>query len=190
VNHKIFEDKIFEKVDPIESFIDLEFDHCTFKNCDFTDKTLTGNDFIHCKFILCNLSMVKWEGSSLNDVTFSNCKILGVDFSKCSKFLFSVAFEDCILNYSYFYKSELKNTIFKNCVLQEVNFSEANLFNVKFINCDLANAIFERTNLEKADFTLAKNYSFKLESNKIKKAKFSVPEVLGIFNSYDIIISD
>ena len=42
--------------------------------------------------------------------------------------------------------------------------------------------------LEKADFRTAFNYSIDPENNRMKKAKFSPPEVVGLLNKYDIEI--
>ena len=55
-----------------------------------------------------------------------------------------------------------------------------------FENCDLAGTLFENTILEKTDFRTAYNYSIDPELNKIKKAKFSLPGVLGLLSKYDI----
>jgi len=48
--------------------------------------------------------------------------------------------------------------------------------------------VFENTILEKVDFSTSFNYSIDPEMNKIKKAKFSLPEVIGLLNKYDIEI--
>jgi len=52
----------------------------------------------------------------------------------------------------------------------------------------LARATFAHTNLEYADFTTSYNYSINPETNRIHKAKFSMPEVLGLLSHYDIQI--
>jgi fluoroquinolone resistance protein len=57
-----------------------------------------------------------------------------------------------------------------------------------FDNCDLSKASFDNTILEKADFRTAFNYSINPESNKIKKAKFSVSGIAGLLDKYDIHI--
>ena len=46
-------------------------------------------------------------------------------------------------------------------------------------NCDFTRATFENTNIEKADFRTSFNYSMDPEINRIKKAKFSLPNVIG-----------
>jgi hypothetical protein len=52
----------------------------------------------------------------------------------------------------------------------------------------LADAKFENTILQKADLRSAFNYAIDPEINKIKKAKFSLPEVTGLLKKYDIEI--
>jgi hypothetical protein len=42
--------------------------------------------------------------------------------------------------------------------------------------------------LEKTDFRTAYNYSFDPENNRIKKAKFSLAQVVGLLDKYDIHI--
>jgi fluoroquinolone resistance protein len=186
---KTIDDEIFDKYNPADGY-DHEFNGCTFRNCDFSNVQFNGTEFIECRFIACNLAMAKFENVVLNQVGFINSKVLGVDFSKCSKFLFSVTFENCILQYVLFYKNDLKNTIFKSCHLQEASFMEANLTSARFIDCNLDKAVFDRTNLEKADFSTSHNYSINPETNRLKKTKFSLPDVVGLLNYLDIIITE
>ena len=89
-----------------------------------------------------------------------------------------------------FYKLKLKKTIFTSTKLEEVDFTEADLSGSVFENCDLYKTIFQKTILQKADFRTAINYSIDPEQNNIKKAKFSLPDVVGLLNNYDIEIQD
>ena len=72
--------------------------------------------------------------------------------------------------------------------MNETDFSECDLTGSLFDNCDMAGATFDNSNLEKVDFTTAFNFSIDPEINRIKKAKFALPGVLGLLNKYDIII--
>ncbi len=74
----------------------------------------------------------------------------------------------------------LQHTIFKNCLLKEVDFSESDLHKAQFENCDLMGAVFRQTNLQGADFSSAKNYMIDPQFNRIKKAKFSLPEAASL----------
>lgn len=189
MNAAFEEGKRFEKVDFAEnSLAQGEYDKCVFVNCSFANVNLTGFKFSNCEFIQCNFSLAILAKTSVQEVKFKNCKLLGLRFDICNPFLFSATFQDCMLNLSSFYKLRLKKTVFKNCSLHEVDFSEADLTQAAFDNCDLALATFEATILEKADFRHAFNYNIDPEKNKIKKAKFSLPAVTGLLNKYDIEI--
>jgi hypothetical protein len=48
--------------------------------------------------------------------------------------------------------------------------------------------MFERSNVEKADFTTAKNYFIDLDQNKVKGARFSLPEAANLLLKYEIEI--
>jgi len=83
---------------------------------------------------------------------------------------------------------KLKNIRFHNCILKEIDFTETDLTGAKFENCDLHRSIFANSILEKADFRTAFNYTIDPELNRIKKAKFSLPGVLGLLARYNIEI--
>ena len=93
-----------------------------------------------------------------------------------------------MLQLSSFYKLKIKKTIFKSTKLEEVDFTETDLSGSVFENCDLHKTIFQQTILQKTDFRTAINYSINPEENNIKKAKFSLPDVVGLLNNYDIEI--
>lgn len=114
--------------------------------------------------------------------------MLGLRFENCNQFGLSVSFESCILNHSTFYNLKLKKTSFKDVKLQEADFTGCDLSGSLFDNCDLTKATFESTNIEKADFRTSFNYSIDPESNRIKKAGFSLSGIPGLLEKYDITI--
>ena len=143
---------------------------------------------MECEFHNCDLSLAKIDNTAFKDVSFFSCKLLGLHFTNCSKFLFSVHFNNCILNLSSFYKLDLRNSSFNDSNLTEVDFIEAILTNLKFNNCNFAGAIFQSTNIEKVDFRTSINISIDLEINKAKKTKFDLSETRGLLHKYDISI--
>ena len=186
---KNYEGQLFEKVIYTGKVIKKrEFEQCTFKDCDLSDSTFTYNRFTECVFIGCNLSMMKLANTSLRDVTFKHCKLLGVNFSECEDFLFSVRFENCMLDYASFMKKKMTKTKFIHTSLKQVAFTNVNLSNAVFDNCDLADAVFNGTDLKEADFRTANNYIIDPELNNIKKAKFSLHGVVGLLAKYVIHI--
>jgi uncharacterized protein YjbI with pentapeptide repeats len=85
-------------------------------------------------------------------------------------------------------QNEDQKNRFQNSQLQEADFAEADLASAVFDNCNLAQAIFDHTTLEKADFRTAYNYSIDPETNRVKKAKFSISGISGLLDKYDIDI--
>ncbi len=187
MNKAYITDKKFEKTDFTQSPLAKgEYESCTFSNCNFSSTGLADINFTECKFTGCNLSMVKLAKTVLRDTSFLDCKLLGVVFDNCNEYLFSLNFENCVLNLSSFYKLNLKKARFKNCSLQEVDFTESDLSNAIFDNCDLTRAIFKSTILERADLRSAHNYSIDPEINSLKKTKFSKEGIIGLLDKYDI----
>ncbi len=167
-----------------------EYDDCTFINCNFGGANLNSFKLIACTFTDCNLSMAQTLKTTLRDVKFKGCKIMGVHFESCDQFIFSVSLEACILNLSSFYKMKMKKMKFHSCTMHEVDFTETDLSAATFDNCDLMGARFEQTLLEKADFRTAYNYSLDPEINKIRKARFSVAGIAGLLVKYGIEIEN
>lgn len=167
-----------------------EYENCVFRNCDLSDDSLSGYFFTDCVFDHCNLSAAKLGDTALRNVTFRNSKLLGLDFSNCSKLLFEVFFDDCRMNVCSFYKWNLKKTVFRKCNLSETDFAEANLTEVIFDDCDLSGAVFDQTILVKADLRKAWNYTIDPAKNSVKKARFSVSGLPGLLTAYDIAIDD
>jgi fluoroquinolone resistance protein len=185
----IHEDKTFENVDYSEKkLVKREFVNCIFSACIFQNCDLGNNDFFDCTFHKCNFALAVLDNTGLKNVRFTDCKLIGIDFGKCSNFQFSVAFQSCQLDYSSFFQKKMKKTVFIDCSLKEVDFAETDLSGAIFKDCDLHLASFSRTILEKADLRSAINYSIDPELNRIRKARFSLAAVGGLLNKYDIEI--
>ena len=73
-----------------------------------------------------------------------------------------------------------------NCTAKEANFNDADLSDANFKGTDFLQSIFSNTNLFRADFRNAYNYGIDLNSNKVKKAKFSLPDAAALLKSFDI----
>ncbi|HNW56723.1 MAG TPA: pentapeptide repeat-containing protein [Bacteroidales bacterium] len=165
-----------------------EFYNCSFISCDFSDKVFISAIFVDCVFSNCNLSMVKLNQCLLNDITFKESKLLGVDFSDCIDRPFIVKFENCGLDYSSFVRKKLAKTSFTGSSLRNVDFTECDLTKATFSNTDLTDAVFNRTILKEADFTSATNFNIDPELNNIRKARFSLYGLAGLLTKYDIKI--
>lgn len=165
-----------------------EYDNCLFENCNFSDIHASNISFVECEFINCNFSNTIVAHTFFKSVLFRECKIIGVKFNECDPFLMAFSFENCQLNFSSFYQLKIQNTKFSNCIMQEVDFAETNLSKAIFDNCDLKNAIFDQTNIEGANFETSENFEINPAENKLKKAKFSQENIVGLLKSFDISI--
>ncbi|MFA6058534.1 MAG: pentapeptide repeat-containing protein [Taibaiella sp.] len=165
-----------------------EYEGCTFNQCDFSGIDLSNVVFSDCTFSGCNLSMVKLAKTAFREVIFKDCKMLGLHFDTCNPFGLSFRFEHCTLNHSSFYQAKIKKTVFNNVQLHEADFTDCDLSQSIFSNCDFSGATFDNTNIEKADLRTSFNYSIDPEKNKIKKARFSIPGVIGLLDKYGIEI--
>lgn len=114
--------------------------------------------------------------------------MLGLHFDHCDPFGLSFRLEGCILQHASFYQLKLKKSIFKNNQFQEADFTECDLSGAILENCDFKGAAFDNSLLEEADLRTSFNYSIDPEKNKLKKAKFSLTQIRGLLDKYDICI--
>ncbi|MCW3086464.1 MAG: putative low-complexity protein [Bacteroidetes bacterium] len=181
--------KVFEKVNsPAKTIRNREFEACTFKQCDLSNCDFANSRFTDCTFINCNLTMIRLNNVSLINAVFKDCKLMGIIFSECADFLFSVRFENGLLDYSSFMGKKMMGTVFINTTLKDVNFSNANLTKAVFDKTNLSGAIFNGTVLQEANLVTAFAYSIDGELNKISKAHFSLQGVVGLLDKYRITI--
>lgn len=82
----------------------------------------------------------------------------------------------------------MKNCSFKGSSLKECHFGNTILRDSSFADVNLSGTIFHNCDLCKADFSTATQYQIDLQTNKVSKAKFSLPEALGLLRGFDIIL--
>ena len=186
---QFIEDIKFERKDFSKNKLDKgDYESCTFSNCNFSNSDVSKIRFLECQFIDCDLSLVNLHETGLQDVTFKDCKMLGLRFDTCSDFAFSIKVDHCQLNHSSFFKKKLSKTVFTKSKLHEVDFTECNLNTSIFDHCDLLNAVFKNTDLQNADLRSSFNFTIDPELNKIKGAKFALESVKGLLTKYNLII--
>jgi len=184
-----YSEKEFQNISlPKQDLNNKEFSNCTFKKCDFNGCKFSGSVFIDCSFQDCNLSNIKVDICSFQNVLFKNCKLLGVIFATINAFLIDWKFNACRIELCDFGGLDMRNSKFFECAIRETDFINSNLAGSDFGNSDLRSSKFQNTNLEKVNFVGAKNYYIDPTQNKLKKAKFSQPEVLFLLAGFDIEI--
>lgn len=184
-----FEEELLEKIDFSKTlFLKGDYENCTFSNCNLSETDISKTQFLECEFRNCNLSSAQIINSTFQECNFIDCKLLGLHFENCNPFGFSVYFINCQLAHSSFYQVKMAKTKFETCNLEEVDFTETILKDSYFDNCNLTKAIFENSNLENCDFRTARNYRIHPERNRIRSAKFTIKEISGLLESYQITI--
>jgi uncharacterized protein YjbI with pentapeptide repeats len=186
---QVYDDTMFEK----ENFADadlsgIEFQSCTFLNCELSGANLSGAKLHDCRFEGCNLSMANIHGTTLNDVVFSGCKALGVHFSDAHKLLFKVSFNNTNLDYAAFTARKMPKTIFAGCSLKEAGFAQCDLTGSVFNDCDLYGAIFNSTNLTSVNFVTAINFTVDPDINTIRKASFAMDSLPCLLEKHQLNI--
>ena len=186
----IHQEKLFENLNYAGKTVrNREFEKCSFKTCDFSNSDFSYNRFTDCTFTGCNLGLMKLNQTTMNGIFFKECKLIGLNFHECADMLFSVRFENCLLDYASFINKKMSKTSFKNSSLKSTVFSNTTLNKALFDNTDLQGAVFDKTNLQEANLTTAYNFSIDPEKNMIRKAKFSQQGLLGLLAKYDIQVS-
>lgn len=165
----------------------FEFVECHFNGVDFDRHNLGRMKFLDCHMSECNLSNQSAKSSTFRDVSFTKSKLIGMNWSEASTFS-SIAFSECILDYSVFHSMNLKGIKFSACRMCEVDFYESELINADFSDCLLKGATFNKASLHGADFRGAREYYIDVRQTNVKKAKFSLPEALSLLSSLEIIV--
>ncbi|WP_419421259.1 pentapeptide repeat-containing protein (plasmid) [Legionella sp. D16C41] len=168
------------------------FENCKFEKSNFNEVKLTACKFVDCEFLSSNLSAAQLNNSSFSETIFADCKLMGINWTKAKWPLIRLAspiqFYRSNISYSSFYALDLKELVIEECIAHDVDFREGNFSNGNFMLTDFANSHFMHTNLNSVSFLEAINYTINPTDNDIRKAKFSVPEVLNLLHSFQIEI--
>lgn len=176
-----------------QSYIEGDFKHnvfrnCQFESCDFSQASFSHAKLIDCRFVKCNLSLVKWDGCRLQNVQFNECKVVGANFGKCDPTFLSLSFKKCLIDMGNFSDLDLKNTAFIGSVVRDTHFSHVNLTGADFRDCDLNRSLFHQCDLSKSNFISAVNFSISPLTNKLKNARFSKETALHLLDFLGIIL--
>lgn len=170
----------------------VEFDHVTFLNSKFVEATFDQCKFIDCVFKESDLTRAKIKQSRFSNVLFEESKVVDVNWTTASwpqiKLNPAFTFHRSTINQSNFLGVYLHEVEIINCIAHGVDFREADMSNACLQGTDLKNSLFVHTNLTGADLTGAINYFINIHENKLKGAKFSLPDAVNLLRGLDIKI--
>ena len=164
-------------------FHDIAFTDCTFRRCTFTGTEFADCSFTNCTFTACDLSLVRLTGTRLTDVQFVESKLLGVrwgDAAIALRLPLSVAFERSLLSDAIFADLNLRDLRMTDCVARGADFESADLTDAVLTGTDLSGARFLDTTLVGADLRGATGYAIDPLQNRLRRAKFSLPDAVAL----------
>lgn len=165
------------------------FVHCTFKNCDLSNADCSGTLFESCTFTECNFSLVRMNDAKMRGVVFTGCKILGVVFTPCDTLIIDMHFTKCVLRNCNFSGLSLRKMAATNCEIIDSDFINIDLTDADFTESSFQGTEFNNANLTRASFIDARGYEINPLSNKIRKARFSMPEAISLVEYLGVIIN-
>lgn len=173
---------------------DQEFDNCLFDHCDFNEAIFHNCSFTDCTFTHCNLNLLQVPHSKFTDVKFSDCKALGIDWTKAYWRGLNLGaplwFRQCLINSSSFYGLQQTNIVVESCRAHDVDFREADLSGANFSDSDLSQSLFGNTNLTNANFQDVMNYDINPNSNRLNNAQFSRYEAVRLLEHLGLRLVD
>lgn len=182
-------------------FEDIRFDtdivrhvysECTFERCHFADMALNDVVFANCAFTACTFRNVDVAGLGMQNASFRASACIGVDWSETRRrgrlFPLFKEIHGCTLKFNNFFKMKLPKMSVADSSLLDCAFMECDLSGSSFRRVDFQDTTFQECNLTKADFREAINYRINTAANRISKARFSMPEAVGLLCGLDIII--
>jgi fluoroquinolone resistance protein len=147
-----------------------------------------------CQFTHCNLSLVKVVDCHFAQVSFSQCKVVGLNWTEAMWPKISMpgmlSFEECALNHSTFIGLDLQQCTIRKCMAKDADFREANFTGADLSSTDFSDSLFGETNLTGADFSFATNYQINPNRNRITNAIFMLPEAISLLYSMDIQLKE
>lgn len=163
------------------------FENCIFKKCNLSGVDFSKSRFFSCRFIGCDLSNGILKNARLRDIEFQESKGIGLQWIHLDDITI-VIFGESNLRYSNFSGLQLKRALFTKCDLQEADFTQSDLSDAKICDSNLLKARFNGTNLTKADLRGSMNYLIDPMVNKVRGARFSMPEARGLLLGLGIVL--
>ena len=96
--------------------------------------------------------------------------------------------KNCAFRYNDFSGMALNGFDWTGAELQQCTFDDTRLAGGSFYGVRLGGTRFTRCDLQKADLRTAEEYAIDLETNKLKGARFSFPDVVRLLDGTGIVI--
>jgi uncharacterized protein YjbI with pentapeptide repeats len=168
------------------------FEDCTFDDCTFDATTFENCTFRNCLFIRCAFVMPAARNTDMRFCDFKKCVLLGVSFMSfvndehIRKPVNSI--EDSRLTNCLFHDMSFPGHDFSSNKFSKCEFSECRLRGAVFRGCILGGTSFSNSDLREADFRGSEGYAIDIFNDKLRGARFSLPEAMDLLAALDIKI--
>jgi fluoroquinolone resistance protein len=185
-----FDEELFHDADlKATALCNKEFYRCTFRNVNLSETRWDGTRFEECKFEDCDASRMQPARLSLRGVEFSDCKLMGIDWTQVASNP-DVSFTRCNLRYSSFVEIALRKTKFDRCALLEANFIQVDLVEALFEQCEFAGCRFERCDLSRARFPGCVDLLLHPADNRVKGARIPFESAVLLARAFGMHVGD
>lgn len=182
-----YQDQVFEGIKlERESLCGRKYYDCTFKRCSFVNVDFSQCSFESCQFISSSVVASKMDNARFLDVSFKDCKMVGIIFSVLSDFavsfsleqtvLLSCTFSDMRIAKTRFESCQINDCLFANCDLRQSNFSASSFQSGQITNCDL----------RECNFLGAEGFMINPGENKMRNALFGVDNAIELLRCYGL----
>lgn len=182
-NNYSFEGEILEE---------YEFTECTFIDCTVCGCTVSRCRFNECMFRGCSFKGIKSSYSEVSFGVFEKCVLDGINWrTLLPEVPLACPVErltECRMRYNTFFKISLNRFDFSGNEIVKSEFTECALAKCCFRGCELSGTEFFRCDLADADFRDAHNYRIDIDGSRLKNARFSYPDVMGLLEGLGIKI--
>ncbi len=148
--------------------------------------------FNACTFDHCNFSGVVFSFTTMKDAWLLNSAFRSMAWGglqgKSGVFQPFGKIKNCAFRYNDFSGMALNGFDWTGAELQQCTFDDTRLAGASFYGVRLGGTRFTRCDLQKADLRTAEEYAIDLETNKLKGARFSFPDVVRLLDGTGIVI--
>ncbi len=181
------DDRIFRKRDfRTDSPEPGEYTACTFEDCVFAGVDLSDLRFVECVFRRCDLSNTKLYRTSLREVRFEACKMLGLRLDSAHAFGLSIAAETCMLDHGVFHKVNLGKSTFHACSFQSADFTECLAEGAVLRNCTLTGADFTGARLVNADLRGSTGFAADPRTTAVQGLRLDADQLPGLVAAFGV----
>lgn len=129
----------------------LQMEDCLLERIVMDPIDAEGSSFVNIVFESCDLSNAKIGSSSIHQILFKNCKLIGTDFSESS--IQNVIFDTCDMSYSNFSLSKMRLVQIKDCKVMGSSFNDVKMQNMILEESIFTECEFLHTSLKNIDFS-------------------------------------